>query len=188
MLKFSQTSLPEVLLIEPQRFPDSRGYFIEQYHESKYREIGVDCGFVQDNMSFSTQGVTRGLHFQFPLAQAKLISVVSGEIFDVAVDIRVGSPNFGKWCGEILSADNCRQLFIPAGFAHGFCALSEGALVTYKCSALYDPKSDASIAFDDPDIAIDWPKLNLILSDKDRAAKPLSQLPPDSLPQYKSVV
>ncbi len=184
MLKSSNTSLPEVLLVEPVAFPDSRGFFIELFHDAKYREIGIDCGFVQDNMSFSLRGVTRGLHHQFPSTQAKLISVVQGEIFDVAVDIRVGSPTFGQWCSEILSAENHRQLFIPAGFAHGFCTLSTSALVTYKCSSLYDPKSDASIAFDDPEIGVEWPKLDLILSDKDRAARKLSDIPRSELPQY----
>jgi dTDP-4-dehydrorhamnose 3,5-epimerase len=182
MIKSSETTLPGVLLIEPKAFPDSRGQFMELYHADKYREIGVDCVFVQDNLSFSKRGVVRGIHHQFPSTQAKLISVLWGVIFDVAVDIRVGSPTFARWHAETLSSDNHRQLFIPEGFAHGFCVLSEGALVSYKCSAVYDPTGDSAIAFDDPDIGVDWPKIDLILSDKDRAAKRLAEIPKDHLP------
>jgi dTDP-4-dehydrorhamnose 3,5-epimerase len=185
MIKSTETSLPGVLLVEPSAYPDPRGFFIEQYHAEKYREIGIDCIFVQDNMSFSKRQVVRGIHHQFPSPQAKLISALSGEIFDVAVDIRVGSPSFGRWHGEILSSENHRQLFIPEGFAHGFCVLSESALVAYKCSSIYDPKGDAAIAFDDPDIGIAWPIHDLILSDKDRAAKRLSEIDRDRLPRFE---
>jgi dTDP-4-dehydrorhamnose 3,5-epimerase len=184
MLRASNTSLPGVLLVEPAAFPDDRGFFIEQYHLAKYQEVGIETVFVQDNLSLSKHGVVRGLHHQFPLVQAKLVSVARGEIFDVAVDIRVGSPTFGKWHAEILSAENHRQLFIPGGFAHGFCVLSEDALVTYKCGAVYDPKSDGSIAYDDPEIGVEWPLKELILSDKDRSARPLSQIPREKLPTY----
>lgn len=183
MLKAGPTSLPGVLLVEPAAFPDSRGFFTELYHAAKYREAGIDCTFVQDNLSFSRRGVIRGLHHQFPSMQAKLIGVLTGEIFDVAVDIRFGSPTFGRWHAEILSAENHRQLFVPEGFAHGFCVLSESASVLYKCSALYDPAGDSAILFDDPDIGVEWPKMERVLSDKDRAAKPLREIPPDRLPR-----
>jgi len=126
----------------------------------------------------------RGLHHQFPTMQAKLIGVLTGEVFDVAVDIRVGSPTFGKWHAEVLSSENHRQLFVPQGFAHGFCVLSQTATVSYKCSALYDPAGDSAVLFDDPDIGVAWPELELILSDKDRAAKPLRDIPPDRLPRF----
>ena len=184
MLKAGPTSLPGVILVEPAAFPDARGYFTELYHAQKYREVGIDCTFVQDNLSFSKRGVVRGLHHQFPSMQAKLIGVLAGEVFDVAVDIRVGSPTFGRWHSEILSAENHRQLFVPAGFAHGFCVLSETATVSYKCSALYDPAGDSAILFDDPDIGIAWPELELILSDKDLAARPLREISLEKLPRF----
>lgn len=161
------TVIPDVLIIEPDVFEDKRGFFLETYHEQRYRDMGIDVRFVQDNLSYSKKSVLRGLHYQHPNAQAKLIQVPHGEIFDVAVDIRKDSPNFKKWVGEFLSATNKKQLFIPTGFAHGYCVLSETALVSYKCSTLYTPEDDHGIFWNDPDINIHWPVSKPIISQKD---------------------
>lgn len=164
------TELPGVLLIEPDVFRDSRGFFQEIWRREKYAEAGIPGPFEQDNFSHSDRGVLRGLHFQEPGGQGKLVQVLSGAVFDVVVDIRRGSPHFGRWLGRTLSADNHLQMWAPPGFAHGFCVLSDGADFLYKCTGAYRPDCEYSIRFDDPDIGIDWPVGDPILSDKDRVA------------------
>jgi len=178
------TPLEGVLLVEPQVHGDARGYFLEAYHQERYAAAGIPGPFVQDNLSRSQRGVLRGLHFQNPHAQAKLAFVLEGEVFDVAVDVRVGSPSYGKWFGTTLSAENKRQLFIPMGFAHGFCVLSEHALFAYKCGEFYAPASDRCLRWDDPEIGIEWPIESPSLSAKDAAAPLLGDCPPDWLPRY----
>ena len=179
-----ELSLPGVFAIEPKVYGDERGFFMESWHRQRYQEAGLVEDFVQDNVSRSSRGILRGLHFQHPQGQGKLVSVLEGEIFDVAVDIRVGSPNFGRWAGETLSSENHLQLFIPAGFAHGFYVVSENALVAYKCTALYNPEAELSIAWNDPGIGIEWPAGEPRLSAKDTRALPLAQIPPARLPVY----
>ena len=166
-MKVTPTQHPEVLLVEPDIFQDDRGFFIETYHTEKYRAQGLPGVFVQDNHSRSTKGVLRGLHYQLEHPQGKLVRVVSGEVFDVSVDIRTGSPYFGKWVGVFLSGENHRQVYIPPGFAHGFCTLSEQADFLYKCTDHYVPGDEYGIIWNDPDIAIEWPQLELIFSEKD---------------------
>ena len=180
MLEVRSLALAGVLEIRPKRFEDDRGFFSEVWSRDRWREAGIGTGFVQDNHSFSTKrGVLRGLHYQAPpIAQAKLVRVVKGSVFDVAVDIRAGSPTFGNWVSTILSADQWNQLFIPEGFAHGFLTLEADCEVIYKVSAPYSAEHDRAIRFDDPDIAIDWPIAadDLTLSDKDRAAPRLADV------------
>lgn len=169
--------LPEVLLIEPKVFRDDRGYFLETYHLEKYREGGLSEVFVQDNHSFSGKRVLRGLHAQLRRPQGKLVRAVQGEIFDVAVDIRPGSPTFGEWVGETLSGDNFRQLYVPPGFAHGFCVLSETAHVLYKCTDFYDPQDEISLVWNDPEVGIRWPIEDYpVLNNKDRDAPRLADI------------
>lgn len=175
------TELPGVLILEPRRFRDDRGFFYESFNEARYAEAGLPSRFVQDNMSYSERGVLRGLHYQLPNAQGKLVSVLRGEVFDVAVDIRRGSPTFGKWAGAALSFENGRQLYIPPGFAHGFLVTGDGAVFHYKCTALYDPKAEGSIAWDDPAIGIAWPSKDVRLSPKDAAAPRLADVADDRL-------
>ncbi len=184
-MKVISTSLKEVLLIEPFVFEDKRGFFMETYQKETYRELGIDSNFVQDNLSYSVRGTLRGLHYQLPHAQAKLVQVIKGEIFDVTVDIRSGSPTLGKWAGVHLSDKNRRQLYIPEGFAHGFCVLSETAIFTYKCSDFYSPDSERGILWSDPDIGVDWPVENPVLSEKDRNYDYLKDVPPEYLPTYE---
>ena len=179
-----ETELPGVMILEPKVFGDARGFFLETWNQERYREAGIPAGFVQDNLSFSGKGTLRGLHFQNPNAQGKLVQVLQGEVYDVAVDIRQGSPTFGKWVSVTLSAENRRQVFVPAGFAHGFCVISDNALFSYKCTDIYNPKAEVSIIWNDPDIGIDWPVTEPELSEKDRLASRLSQLPDDRLPSY----
>jgi dTDP-4-dehydrorhamnose 3,5-epimerase len=167
-MKVTATEIPDVLLIEPDVFRDPRGFFMETFHANKFRLQGLPETFVQDNHSRSTRGVLRGLHYQLEHAQGKLVRVASGEVLDVAVDIRKGSPFFGKWVGAVLSEENLKQMYIPPGFAHGFCVLSERADVLYKCTDFYTPGDEYGIAWDDPDIGIEWPALDYVLSDKDR--------------------
>lgn len=181
-MKFLPTELPGVIIIEPLVHRDERGFFLESYHERKFREGGIDATFVQDNHSLSKQGTLRGLHAQRRSPQGKLIRVLSGEIFDVAVDIRRGSASFKRWAGAVLSAENFRQLYIPPGFAHGFCVTSESAEVAYKCTTLYDAADEIGVAWNDPEIGIRWPIKNPIVSDKDRALPPLTTIL-DSLPE-----
>ena len=162
------TSLKGLRIIEPNVFEDERGYFLETHHHERFQLAGLDANFLQDNLSFSKQGTLRGLHFQLTKPQTKLVQAVTGEIFDVAVDIRPESPTFGKWSGVLLSKENKRQLFIPGGFAHGFCVLSESAHVAYKCSDYYSPEDEGGILWSDPAIAIDWPVIEPTLSAKDQ--------------------
>ncbi len=184
-IKVQETNLPGVLLIEPPVFRDQRGFFMETYHLEKYRTLGIRQEFVQDNHSHSVKNVLRGLHYQLRHPQGKLIYVVRGEIFDVAVDIRRGSPTFGQWTGHLLSEENKRQLFIPEGFAHGFLVLSEVADVMYKCTALYAPGDEYGLLWSDPRVGIDWPlEGEPILSAKDSRFSPLQNIPPENLPRY----
>jgi dTDP-4-dehydrorhamnose 3,5-epimerase len=184
-LKISPTDLPDVLLVEPDVHRDDRGFFLETWHAEKYARAGLDARFVQDNHSRSSRGTLRGLHAQLaPRAQGKLVRATRGEILDVAVDIRRGSPSFGQHVAIVLSAENFRQLWIPEGFAHGFCVLSESAELQYKCTDLYDPSLEISIVWNDPEIAIDWPFEAPLLSTKDLAAPRLAEIDPASLPAY----
>lgn len=176
--KFNKTGIEGVYVIEPQVFGDNRGYFMETYHKEVFAKNGLDVDFVQDNQSSSRRGVLRGLHFQYTQPQGKLVRVISGEVFDVAVDMRKDSPTYGKWEGVILSAENKKQFYIPEGFAHGFVVLSEGAEFTYKCTDFYKPDDEGGIQWNDPEIGIEWPIDDLdeiILSEKDKLWKPLSQ-------------
>lgn len=184
-MKILSTSLPEIFIIEPVVFEDQRGFFMETYHQRKYTEAGIEGIFVQDNLSHSIRGTLRGLHYQLENAQAKLIQVVKGSIFDVAVDIRRGSPNFGRWTGVHLTAESKRQVFIPEGFAHGFCVLSEVADVVYKCTDFYAPEDEGGILWSDPALAIDWPVSKPLLSEKDSHFPSLADVPPPRLPVYK---
>ncbi len=177
-----QTPLDGVLIVEPKIFEDHRGFFTETWHRERYRQAGIDSAFVQDNMSFSARGVLRGLHYQIQHPQAKLVQVITGEIFDVAVDLRPGSPTFAKWTGVRLSGENHRQFYIPEGFAHGFCVLSEQAHFMYKCSDFYAPGDEGGILWSDPDIAIDWPVNDPVISPKDAALPALAACPREKLP------
>lgn len=183
-MKIIETDLPGVVVIEPQVFGDARGFFYESYHEAKYHAAGIDAHFVQANVSRSSRGVLRGLHYQWPKPQGKLVSVLEGEVYDVAVDIRRGSPTFGRWAAAVLSAENHRHFWIPEGFAHGFCVLSDTAIFNYQCTALYDPKADAAVCWNDATLAIDWPLSGPSLSDKDSMAPLLADIPPERLPEY----
>jgi len=178
------TSLDPVKIVEPQMFKDERGAFLETYQQKRYKEAGIDIEFVQDNVSFSSQGTLRGLHYQFPHMQAKLVQVLKGEVFDVAVDIRKGSPTFGEWVGALLSQENGRQLFIPEGFAHGFYVVSESALFMYKCSDFYAPDCEGGVLWSDSEIGIDWPSQEPLLSSKDKNYPPLKEIAPERLPEY----
>jgi dTDP-4-dehydrorhamnose 3,5-epimerase len=171
-----ETDIPGVVIIEPRVFGDARGFFMESWNQARY--------FVQDNLSFSRRGVLRGLHFQNPNGQGKLVYVLQGEVFDVAVDIRRGSPTFGKSVSVVLSSDNKRQFYIPPGFAHGFVVTSETALFAYKCTTLYSPKDEGSVLWNDPDLGIDWPIADPELSDKDRVGLRLADYPVEKLPVY----
>lgn len=181
------TRLDGVVIVEPKIFRDARGYFLEIFRRDKYESAGLPHKFVQDNVSYSQKGVIRGLHFQEPNGQGKLVSVLHGEIYDVAVDIRVGSPTFLKWEGVKLSAETGRQLYIPEGFAHGFAVLSEVAIVLYKCTTFYDPKCEQSLAWNDLAFDIRWPVEEPILSPKDRDALRIGQTDVDRLPRYHSL-
>ena len=184
-MKIIQTTLPEVLLIEPKVFGDHRGFFLETWNSDRYLDAGFpDVGFVQDNHSRSRKGVLRGLHFQLNYPQGKLVQAVTGSVFDVAVDIRVGSPNFGKWIGYELTGENHRQLWIPPGFAHGFSVLSDVVDFTYKCTDLYRPEDEGGVLWSDPAIGIDWHTDAPLLSEKDKAYLPLSEIPVEGLPRY----
>jgi dTDP-4-dehydrorhamnose 3,5-epimerase len=183
-MKVIPTKLKEVLIIEPDVFQDNRGFFMETYHQVRYSENGIDATFLQDNFSYSVQGTVRGLHYQFPKPQTKLVQVFTGEIFDVAVDIRKKSPSFGEWVGVHLSERNKRQLYIPEGFAHGFAVLSPIALFTYKCSDFYAPACEGGVMWNDPDLSIQWPLNQPILSEKDEGYCCLKDIEPDKLPAY----
>jgi dTDP-4-dehydrorhamnose 3,5-epimerase len=181
-LNIKQLKIPGVFLTEPPCFADLRGFFMETFHREKYAAAGLDRDFVQDNHSHSKRGVLRGLHYQLKQPQGKLIYAVTGTIFDVAVDIRKGSPTFGQWTGAEISAENRRQIYVPEGFAHGFVVLSEFADVIYKCTALYAPGDEYGILWSDPDIGIDWPVENPILSEKDLENPALKKVPEHHLP------
>jgi dTDP-4-dehydrorhamnose 3,5-epimerase len=181
------TPLSGLLVIEPKIFGDQRGYFFESFHAKRYQEAGLNCNFVQDNMSRSQKGVLRGLHFQMEQAQDKLVTVSQGAVFDVAVDIRIGSPTFGQWYGTILDDQNHKQMFVPKGFAHGFCVLSDSADFHYKCSDYYAPEYEMGVIWNDPDIGIEWPFTGApILSAKDQAYKHLKDLDQSSLPKFRA--
>jgi dTDP-4-dehydrorhamnose 3,5-epimerase len=184
-VKSIHTSLPGVLLIDPAVHGDARGFFLETFHALKYRTIGIPGPFVQDNHSRSGRGTLRGLHLQRQRPQGKLVRAVQGEILDVAVDVRVGSPFFGRWVGMRLSAESFRQCYVPPGFAHGFSVLSETAEVEYKCTDFYDPTDEIGVAWDDPTLAIDWQVDSPILSERDRKHPPLHTLL-DRLPPYRA--
>ncbi len=182
-----QTDIPGVVIIEPAVHGDQRGWFIETWQQQRYAEAGIALPFVQDNMAASSHGILRGLHLQHPYSQGKLVQVVMGEVFDVAVDVRRNSPYFGKWVGVILSGDNHRQLWVPPGFAHGYLVTSNQAIFSYKCTDLYHPETDLSIRWDDPDINIDWPIVGKpSLSQKDADALLLKDVPENRLPEYQS--
>lgn len=182
-MKVIETALPGVLIIEPKIFPDSRGFFVETYNKERYVANGMDVDFVQDNLSYSSRGVLRGLHYQNPHTQGKLVYVLQGEVWDVAVDIRHGSPQFGQWTAVTLSSGNKKQFYVPPGFAHGFCVLSETALFTYKCTDFYHPECDGGFRWDDPDLGIDWPVTAPVLSGKDGKLPFLRDIPVGRLPQ-----
>ena len=183
-MKIQATSHPDVLLIEPDVFTDPRGFFMETFHVKKFAAAGLPTEFLQDNHSHSVRGVLRGLHYQLQHPQGKLVRVVDGEVLDVAVDIRKGSPRFGQWVAVLLSAENKQQLYVPPGFAHGFCTVSEQADFLYKCTDVYTPGDEYGIAWDDPALAIDWPQLDYLLSDKDSENPVLSES--DHLPEYRT--
>ena len=183
-MKCIQTPLPGVVVIEPKVFGDSRGFFYESYNEKVFRENGIDRRFVQSNVSRSSRGVLRGLHYQWPRPQGKLVSVLEGEVYDVAVDIRRGSPTFGQWTAAMLTAENHRHFWIPEGFAHGFCVVSDFATFSYQCTELYDAAADAGVAWNDPALAIDWPLSDPVLSEKDKKAPALADVPAERLPEY----
>jgi len=177
------SALPGVLIVEPDVYADGRGFFLETYHAERYREHGIDGPFVQDNHSRSVAGTLRGLHMQLQRPQGKLIRVIEGEIFDVAVDLRRGSPGFARWVGVTLSAGNFRQCYVPPGFAHGFCVMSEVAQVEYKCTDVYDPASEVGVMWNDPALNIQWPLAAPLLSNRDRQHPTLADLM-DRLPAY----
>ena len=182
--QFLPLAIPDVIMVEPRVFTDERGFFAETYKRSEFAAHGIP-DFVQDNASHSVRGVLRGLHYQRPpQAQGKLVTVLRGEVFDVAVDIRHGSPTFGQWVGVTLSDQRRQMVYIPAGFAHGFCVLSEEAVFAYKCTAEYSPETELGVRFDDPDLAIDWPIADPLVSAKDAAHPRLRDIPEGRLPRH----
>ena len=184
-MKSTETRLRGVFLVEPVVHRDARGFFLESFHEQKYARAGIDSHFVQDNHSRSGQGTLRGLHLQHPHGQAKLVRVLQGSVFDVAVDVRLGSPRFGEWVGVELSAESQHQLFVPAGFAHGFAVTSETAEFEYKCSEFYEPSAELVVRWDDPAIGIDWPIEDPTLSQRDAEASLLAELT-EKLPRFEN--
>ena len=183
-MKIVETKLPGCVVIEPAVFGDERGFFFEAWNAGRFDEHGLPTKFVQSNVSSSFRGVLRGLHYQWPNPQGKLVSVLEGEAYDVAVDIRCGSPTFGQWEAVMLSADNKRQFWIPEGFAHGFAVVSERAVFSYLCTAGYDKAADAGVRWDDPAIGIDWPISDPQLSAKDAVAPLLADIAPERLPVF----
>jgi dTDP-4-dehydrorhamnose 3,5-epimerase len=181
-----ETNLPGVLELRPQLFRDARGFLAETYHRERFAAIGITDSFVQDNHSCSKKGTLRGLHYQWPHSQAKLCRVVEGEAFDVAVDVRLGSPHFGKWTSILLSAADNNQIYIPAGFAHGFVALSDSVQFLYKCSDFYDQASEHGILWNDPDLAIAWGVESPLVSAKDAKFSKLAEVPREFLPRYSA--
>jgi len=181
-LKTVDTDIEGLIIVEPDVYPDKRGFFTETFQAQRYAEAGINCTFVQDNLSYSTKGTLRGLHFQVTRPQAKLVHVISGEIFDVAVDLRAGSPTYGQWAGVDLSGANHRQLFVPEGFAHGFYVTSDTAYFAYKCSDFYAPDDEGGVLWSDPDIGVRWPAGEPIVSARDLDLPRLNALEPDRLP------
>lgn len=184
-MKVIETSLPGCLVIEPAVFGDERGFFFETWNAERFGQHGLPTKFVQSNVSCSSKGVLRGLHYQWPNPQGKLVGVLEGEVYDVAVDVRQGSPHFGRWTAAVLSAENKKQFWIPEGFAHGFAVLSERAIFSYLCTAGYDKAADASVRWDDARIGIDWPISSPVLSDKDARAPFLEEIVTARLPVYQ---
>lgn len=182
-MRIFATSLPGVLIIEPKMFSDARGFFVETYQRERYRSEGLTAEFVQDNLSCSARGVLRGLHCQNPHSQGKLVQVLQGEAWDVAVDIRRNSPHFGKWTAITLSSETKNQLYLPPGFAHGFCVLSETVLFAYKCTEIYHPGAEVGFRWDDPDVGIAWPVRQPLLSEKDARLPLLRDIPQQQLPE-----
>ena len=179
-----ETTLPGVLVFEPRVFADPRGYFLETFSQQRYEEAGLTASFVQDNVSCSSQGTLRGLHYQHPHGQGKLVQVLAGDVFDVAVDIRPDSSSFGQWYGVTLTADKHNQMYIPPGFAHGFYVLSQMAIFNYKCTDYYSPGTEGGVAWDDPDLGIQWPLVGTpVLSDKDARYGRLAEIPKEQFPQ-----
>jgi dTDP-4-dehydrorhamnose 3,5-epimerase len=185
-LEIIETSLPGVVIVKPRVFADARGFFVETYRESVLAAAGIHENFVQDNHSHSSRGVLRGLHYQLRHPQGKLCRVARGEVLDVAVDVRVGSPTFGKWVSVVLSGENQLQLFVPRGFAHGFAVRSDSADFLYKCSDYFDAADDRGVLWNDPAIGIDWQTESPILSEKDQRYLTLTEIPREQLPQYRS--
>jgi dTDP-4-dehydrorhamnose 3,5-epimerase len=183
-MKVVSTALDGVLIIEPRVFEDSRGFFMETFHRKRYAEQGIRVEFCQDNLSASSRGTLRGMHYQVRHAQAKLVQVLQGEVYDVVVDIRRGSPTLGRWVGLTLSQRNRHQVFIPRGLAHGFCVISQTATFVYKCSDFYSPEDEAGVLWNDPDLGIDWPVSAPILSEKDARLPRLRDIPEERLPVY----
>jgi dTDP-4-dehydrorhamnose 3,5-epimerase len=181
------TSLPEVWELQPKVFRDARGFFLETYNWNRFAELGIHETFVQDNHSRSTRGTLRGLHYQLRHSQAKLCRVIEGEVLDVAVDIRLGSPTFGKWTSVLLSAEKQNQIFIPAGFAHGFAALTDSVQFLYKCSDFYSPGDERGIIWSDPALAIPWPISDPLISEKDAKYRSLAEMPQEFLPHYSKL-
>ena len=179
------TRLPEVLIVEPRVFGDARGSFFESWSASRYADSGIAGPFVQDNISRSRRGILRGLHLQNPHSQGKLVSALAGSVFDVAVDVRSGSPRFGQWVGVELSDENRRQLWVPPGFAHGFCVLSEEAIFHYKCTDYYHPECELSVLWNDAAVGIEWPISDVVLNDKDRNGLSIRDIPATRLPVYE---
>jgi dTDP-4-dehydrorhamnose 3,5-epimerase len=184
-MNVAATALPGVLLIEPRVFADNRGCFLEIYQSERYSGSGLPARFVQDNVSYSVKNVLRGMHYQTGRPQGKLVMALEGEIFDVVVDIRRASPTYGKWIGTTLSSQNYRQLYVPEGFAHGFCVTSESAIVLYKCTDYYSPLDERGIRWDDPVLSMDWPVSSPVLSEKDRRYPALREVPREELPVWK---
>lgn len=184
-MQVNQTSIAGVLLIRPQVHQDSRGFFLESYHQARLAQHGISDVFVQDNHSKSCRNTLRGLHYQLKHSQAKLCRVVQGEVLDVAVDVRLGSPSFGRWVSAILSAENKQEILIPRGFAHGFVVLSETAEFLYKCSDFYFPDDEHGVLWNDPELGIPWGVAEPVISKKDAGNLPLRQIPPELLPRYE---
>ncbi len=182
-MKLIETGVPGLVVVEPVVYGDKRGFFMETWNSDRYGACGLPDRFVQSNISRSAAGVIRGLHYQYPCAQGKLVSVLEGRVFDVAVDIRSDSPTFRQWAGVELSASNHRQLYVPEGFAHGFCVLGDSALLSYLCTTPFNAECDAAIAWNDPDIGIEWPVESQSLSARDRKAPRLRDVPVECLPQ-----
>lgn len=183
-MNVTHLALPGALLIAPRRFPDHRGVFWESWNDERYREAGIPGPFVQDNAAVSVAGVIRGLHYQWPNPQGKLVQVVEGSVVDVIVDLRRGSPTFGEWLAETLDADSGRQLWVPEGFAHGYAVTSPRAVLLYKCTRAYDPSADRAVRYNDPTLGVEWPVTDPILSEKDRAAPLLADVSAETLPTF----